>query len=309
MSAIYRVVGANFLIGAALLTTAVAQAQDTANTTSLTETTQGGGIQDDNERVEPLPAPAKNSATGARAQPLSAPTTTEALDAAPTRPDIRDADANADRVVLLPTAETHPKGSLYFSAHELIFWQLGYALTDRIQATVTTWPVIVKDQPFFIDGAIKANLYRSNLARLAVAAGVTYVSSELDSVNNTASVGRLAAIGQLCLTEGCWTSLVGGVSGWIPLSHGTGSLYSAGLGLTAKISKHVGFLLEFDSGAAYDGELRFAEGGLVNYGVRFSGKNIGVDLSMIKPTFGGPDELVMGVPWLSFTYRSDPLSW
>ncbi len=227
----------------------------------------------------------------------------------PKREDIREADANADRVILLPTAETHPKGRLYFSAHEVIFWQLGYAFTDRIQATVTTWPVIVRDQPFFIDGSFKANFYRSDIARLALAGGVTYVASTVDTVNNTASVGRLALMGQLCVTRGCWTSVVGGLSAWVPLSQGTGSLYAGGIGVTSKLSKYVGLLFEVDSGAFYDQELRFAEGALVNYGVRFAGSNIGVDLTMLKPAFSGAnDDLVMGIPWISFTYRTDPLS-
>jgi hypothetical protein len=142
---------------------------------------------------------------------------------------------------------------------------------------------------------------------LALAGGVTYVASTVDSVNNTASVGRLAAIGQFCLTSSCWTSLVGGISGWVPHNEGEGTLFAGGVGLTTRLSKHVGFIFEFDSGGIYDNKFEMAKGGLINYGVRFSGSNIGVDLAMLKPTFGD-DDLVMGLPWISFTYRSDPIS-
>jgi hypothetical protein len=213
-----------------------------------------------------------------------------------------------DHVVLLPTAETHPEGRLYFSAYEVIFWQLGYAISDRVQATVTTWPVIAKGQPFFIDGSFKANFYRSDVARLAVAAGATYVASTVDEANDTASVGHLAALGQVCVTAGCWTSVVGGLSGWVPLGQGDGTVYAGGIGLTSKLGKYVGLLLEVDSGAYYHDKLNMAEGALVNYGLRFAGSSIGVDLTMLKPIGAGTDDIVMGWPWIAFTYRTDPLN-
>ncbi len=224
------------------------------------------------------------------------------------RVDIREADANVDRVVLMSTAETQPKGRLFFSAHELVFWQLGYAFTDRVQATVTTWPVLVKDQPFFLDGALKANLLRTDTVRVAAIAGATYVSAEVEDAHDTASAGRLALAGQLCLTESCWTSVVGNLSGWIPLSHSGSTLFLGGLGLTSKVSQHVGLLFELTSGAIYDDGLDFANGMLINYGVRFSGSAVGVDLTMLRPTGEDTGDIVMGIPFVSFTYRSDPLT-
>ena len=43
-------------------------------------------------------------------------------------------DAHADRVILVPTAETHPQGTLFLSVYELVIPAIGYAVTDRVHA-------------------------------------------------------------------------------------------------------------------------------------------------------------------------------
>ena len=61
---------------------------------------------------------------------LDVPTLT-AYPAAPPPPRREIVDPQGDRVVLLPTATTHPAGTFYFSNYELIIFQAGYAFTDR----------------------------------------------------------------------------------------------------------------------------------------------------------------------------------
>ena len=61
-----------------------------------------------------------------------------AQDAAPAAADddVRSRDAHLDRVLLVPTAETHPEGTLFITVYELILPSVGYAITDDVQASV-----------------------------------------------------------------------------------------------------------------------------------------------------------------------------
>ncbi|MGC4064449.1 MAG: hypothetical protein QM784_07360 [Polyangiaceae bacterium] len=218
--------------------------------------------------------------------------------------DIREVDANVDRLVLMPTAETHPKGRLYFSAYEVVFWQLGYAFTDHVQATITSWPYVVRDQVFFVDGTVKANFLRTDLLRLAVLGGATYAAED---DGDDATTIRGGVLGQLCVTAGCWTSISGGIIGWKEVGGSEDSLWTGGIGLTSKLSKNIGILLEVDSATGRDnGDPDLADFALLNYGLRFSGRTMGVDIAMVKPM--PTHEFVLGLPWISFTYRTDPLS-
>jgi hypothetical protein len=253
---------------------------------------QPAPVAEPNAKVQPLP-------TAPPSSPPPASNTTEAI----RNLDIREVDVNVDRLVLMPTAETQPKGRLYFSAYEVIFWQLGYAFTDRIQATVTSWPYIVEDQVFFADGTVKANLLRTDLFRLAAIGGAAYFR-EPDADSGTLFHG--GAAGQLCVSHRCWTSIVGSVIGWKDLSDSKKAFFTTGIGITAKLNKTIGLLLELDSTLRHDGQTDLDRFGLMNYGLRFSGKKVGVDIAMIRPF--PAHKFVLGLPWIAFTYRTDALS-
>src|SRR5206468_6498876 len=82
----------------------------------------------------------------------------------PPRPSI--VDPQGDRVVLLPTATTHPQGTFFFSNYELIVFQGGYAFTDSTQLSVTAIP-IPSESVTALDFSLKSSVYRGGLVRAA----------------------------------------------------------------------------------------------------------------------------------------------
>ncbi|MDQ3364789.1 MAG: hypothetical protein M3680_05110 [Myxococcota bacterium] len=75
--------------------------------------------------------------------------------------------------------------------------------------------------------------------------------------------------------------------------------------LTYRVARLVKIVLEADT-AFIAGEIDDTANGFLGwYGVRFTSRNIGVDLGFAKPICDGcEDGLVMGFPFVSFTYRA-----
>jgi len=85
------------------------------------------------------------------------------------------------------------------------------------------------------------------------------------------------------------------------------------LGVTARVAGIFSLLAEANLITAV-GDLGsssidiFDAGALIGYGVRLSSGNFGFDLTFVKPVgTGGDDVTILGIPWLAFTYRSNPL--
>src|SRR5262249_23101173 len=86
----------------------------------------------------------------------------------------RAADAHLDHVLLLPTAETHPAGTVYLSDVEIIGLQAGYALSDRTQLTLTFIPAFFGAEPIVpLDLSLKGVFHRTPHVRLAAMASFT----------------------------------------------------------------------------------------------------------------------------------------
>src|SRR6185295_2268577 len=85
--------------------------------------------------VVPPPAPPVVAAPVVLAAPAAAPAVASPSLRAPGEP-------SADRVVLAPTAYTHPAGTFFVSSYDVVFLQAGYALSDSTQVSVTVTPMI-----------------------------------------------------------------------------------------------------------------------------------------------------------------------
>lgn len=212
-------------------------------------------------------------------------------------------DANADHIVLFSTAETHPKGTFYFSDYELILLQAGYAITDSVQVSLTGVPPLVKSQPYFFDLAIKGNFLRTEVVRLAlVGAGTAVVLPDTDP--SSVFGARLNGISQFCFEGLCKNSFSFNVGTFINSESNTVVPITLAGGLVVQPSSLVKLLLE----PAYalvigEGVEDQPEGFLLNYGIRLSGEHFGFDLAFIRP-FGADSPLILGVPWVAFTYRT-----
>lgn len=221
--------------------------------------------------------------------------------------DIRFVDANADRVGLFSTAETHPSGTLFFTDYDIAILQLGYAFTDDVQGVVTALPPLLASQnAWFLDVSMKFNVLRDEVFRLAAIGALTTVFNRRASSN--AWGVRVGGVAQLCFTEDCWTSVSANLQAFVN-DEGADFLPLIGsLGLLARLGEHVGLVLEPSYALIVgEGDIATIDGFLVTYGVRISGRRWGLDLTLVKP-FGedleaGPFDL-FGVPFVSFTWRS-----
>ena len=256
----------------------------------------------------PAPSAAPPATTPAETPPPDAPVIAEAGSRAD---DLRFADAHADRVIFGSTGETHPQGTVFFSDYEIALLQVGYAFSDDIQMAISGVPPLVKDQPYFFDIGVKANVVRGRVVRAAVLASLDIVTAP-GSSNGTAAwiAGRLGGATTFCFEETCRSSL--SLNGGMLVSNADNSVFPVygSVGLVEKVSSLVSLLVE----PALFGVVQKAPDHDVaamtlDYGVRLSRKNFGVDLTLIKPiaaTGGlGDNPIIIGYPFVAFTYRSD----
>lgn len=214
-------------------------------------------------------------------------------------------DANAGRMWLSPTALTEPAGTWSFSDYELLLVGLSYAATDQVSISATTLLPIVEDMPFWLLVNGKAQIIKSGNARLAVQGAITHVRENGDGATAAVLGGALS----YCLDPECHSLVNAYVgAGFAHEDQSAVPLLLSG-SLLYRLNKHVKLMLEADTGYIAGGGIdQAADGFLGWYGVRFTSKIIGVDLGFVKPFCTGDtdcsDGLVMGVPFVSFTYRS-----
>jgi hypothetical protein len=222
--------------------------------------------------------------------------------------DVRYHDANVDRVVLGSTAETQPKGTFFVSDYEILLLQVGYAITDSLQVSVSGVPPIVQGQPFFVDLGLKLNVARGKLFRAALTGAFDTVTSGSGSDSGPFFGGRLGAIGQLCFERNCRSSV----------SFNAGTLLTSGVNEALPVYGTAGFIVNVSllfepamMGAVGAGSGMVSSGAVfaADYGVRLAGKNFGVDFTFIEPvatTMGSVDNpFYLGFPFVTFTYRTD----
>lgn len=253
-------------------------------------------------------SPAPTAGTAPAARPPQTPPEEEATIFEPgdNPKEARFIDANSDHVILGSTAETHPKGTFFFSDYEILLLQFGYAVTDNLQLSITGLPPIVKEQPYWFDFSLKLNVVRTEVFRAGLLAGLDVV---VDPGSSSKSYfgGHLAAVGQFCFEAKCRSSVSPNIGTFLnnqsnsilPI-YGTAGL-TIGTGTVVSILIEPGVLGVVGTGQFGGGS---ASAGFIDYGIRLSGKNFGADIAFIRPfTSGSP--LILGVPWLALTYRTD----
>jgi hypothetical protein len=228
-------------------------------------------------------------APGGAAPPLVLP---------PRRFDPRLDDGNVDRVLLVPTAETHPEGTWYLSSYEIVFLQVGYALSDRTQISLGVFPDFFSRDPLVpLDLTLKTVVARAGRARVAALVSATGL---VGYQNSEALIGRAGGVVELCMDDACRSTLSSVVDFVL-----AGSVVLAdGIGAVVRTGDHFGLLMEVNSVVplARDiGQINAIGGGA---GVRFFGHSWGIDLAV-----GGPlDRRTRPqlLPWLAATYRFLP---
>jgi hypothetical protein len=246
--------------------------------------------------------PAAAAAPKPANQPAAAPVTS--TEPGKNREEPRFKDANADRVIIFSTAETHPEGTFFFTDHELIVLQFGYAFTDEIQLSLSGVPPLVKNQPYFFDLAFKAAVLRTEVFRLAlIGAGTIVIVPDADPSSFFGA--RANAVGQFCFEKLCRHSFSLNVGTFVNTESNTVVPITLAGGTVIQASDLVKFLVE----PAYvlavgEGVESQPEGFLLNYGIRLSGRQFGFDIAFLRPFYDEDIPLIMGIPWVAFTYRT-----
>jgi hypothetical protein len=202
-------------------------------------------------------------------------------------------DPQADRGVLAPTAYTHPKGTFYFSDYEIALLQMGYAITDDTQITVTGVPPLGEERLVFLDLTLKTTLHRSGLVRVAALGSTSgFAAKEIGVLG----VGRVGGVVQLCLERTCGSSVSLGsdvtLAGALLMANSAGGIF--------RVSRSVSFLAELDTLVPLGKDAGQINGGIAAGGLRLSGSSWGLDLSLLRVL--GPDK-----PWfplITLSYRS-----
>lgn len=259
-----------------------------------------------------VPPPPPPNGYGQPAQPVyGEPGYVQPVEEAPPAVEsMRHDDSNADHIVLGSTAFTAPKGSVYFSDYDIFFIQGGVAITDNFQLTLTSWLPIVPEQPFFLDISGKFAFLqtpRFHMAALASVLGITGAG-----IGDVPVVGRLGVVATACITENCYVSASASALFWFTENISSVVPATLNLGITARLVGIFSLIAEVNGlaavGSASVSGALFDTGVLIGYGIRLSNQNFGFDLSFVKPILRDAEfPLVLGAPWLAFTYRSDAL--
>ncbi len=209
--------------------------------------------------------------------------------------DPRYGDAHVDRVVLVPTGETHPEGTLYFSSYEIVLLQAGYAVSDRTQITLTSMPPLARETVVPFDLTLKTVLARAPVFRVAALASLSGIAG---IEPGTVVLGRAGGVVQLCFERTCRSSA--SVGSTLVLA-GPALFALNGAGLIVSATEHVSVLLEVDAAIPIGSALNRYSGLAIAPGVRFSGEHLGLDFAFAHAldVLEGP-----GIPFLAATYRT-----
>jgi hypothetical protein len=204
------------------------------------------------------------------------------------------AEPNADRVVLLPTAYTHPAGTVYLSSYEIVVLQAGYALTDRTQITLTATPPL-EGGLVPLDLSLKTAVYRGPLVRAAGLFSASGIGGLIGS--GLALVGRVGGVVQLCPDPACRSSLVAGTN----LTLVGAVIMASSLGAIVRLGRRVALLAEADTITPLGTAAGEVNGVALSLGVRLFWRRFAADLAVAH---GFNAETGGTLPLLVLTYRT-----
>ena len=209
-------------------------------------------------------------------------------------------DAHHDRLLFAPTAETNPQGSFYVTSYYIVVLQLGYALSDKTQISLTTLPPLGDGRFIPGDISLKTVLWRE--PRVSIAA-IASASGVLGFEEFSGFLGRAGAVASFCADEHeCRLAL--SMSSNVALA-GPASLLFNGVGASFRAGRWVSIVGELDTVLPLGEPVGEANGILGGVAVRLSGRAWGVDFGMLNA--GKAHEPASGLfPFLAATYRYVP---
>ena len=244
------------------------------------------------------PAPAPPPAVGAVPALPGDPTAVAGVVRGLGAPRYRD--AHHDRLLLSPTAETNPKGSFYVTGYELVVLQMGYAVSDNTQLSITMTPPLGEAGAIPGDLSLKTVLLREAHVTVAAVASATGV---VGFEEFSGFLGRAGGVVTFC-AEARECRLSFSMSSNLSLI-GPASLLFSGVGLSFRAGRYVALIAELDTLIPLGELAGEANGFLGAAGVRLSGRSWGVDLALLKA--GKADAEPSNIlPFVAATYRYVP---
>jgi len=211
----------------------------------------------------------------------------------PARPkEVRD--AHADRVVLMPTAYTHPAGTVYLSNYDIFLLQAGYAVSDTTQITLTSTVPI--EGIVFADFSLKSVIAHEGPVRVAAFGSITGVAG-LDP--GLVAIGRAGAVAELCFDDACSSSASMGTNFLLAGS----VIATTGVGLIWRIVPWMSLLAEVDTVLPLSREAGRTNGVSLAPAFRFPHKAWALDVGFARPL--GVSEATT-IPFVAFTWRFLP---
>lgn len=211
----------------------------------------------------------------------------------------RQLDANADRVVVMPTAYTHPKGTFYASSYDIVLLQIGYAVSDTTQVSLTATPPLGPDHVFPADLSVKTRVVEEPGFRLALTGSATGISGLNEG---PMFLGRAGVVAQFCFDDACR----GSISAMSNLLLAGPAMFAAnGAGVVVPATHWLSFLAEAETLLPLGREVGPYNGIAFGGGVRFPYRTWALDLTVVG-AISGSDDTKGAAPLLVFTYRFLP---
>jgi hypothetical protein len=252
----------------------------------------------------PPTAPAFSSAPSAPPPPVlvAPPAAPEAPEPGHRPREARYSDANFDRVIVMPTAETHPEGTAYFSSYDIVLLQAGYAISDRTQVTLTGTPPFGEDLIFFLDASLKTVIAREPRFRLAALGSISGIAGLNDE---SFFLGRIGAVATFCLEDLCRSSVNMGTTA---LLAGPATTTATGVGVIWRATYALSFLFEANVLLPLGRESGRFNGLAMGPGIRLGWESFAFDVAVEWAADAEVDgnEAPPALPLLAFTYRVIP---
>lgn len=245
--------------------------------------------------VPPPPPPAPLPAPPPMAASPAAPSLTDSAGGPRPEGEDRASDPHADRVILMPTAHTHPRGSFVFSNYDVVVFQGAYAVTDETQISVTTTPPL-EGGAMPLDVTVKTALHRTPKLRVAALGSATGIAG-LDNME-VLFLGRVGGVAQFCTAPGCVSSVT--VASNLTLAGPVLLMFNA-VGAVWRLASWLSLLAEVDTVLPLGPEGGQVNGAAIAAGARIPGRRWSLDLAFVGFPGAGGDAPVL--PLLAITYR------
>jgi len=181
---------------------------------------------------------------------------------------------------------------VYLSTYDIVLLQVGYALTDSTQLTLTS--TIPIEGLVFADLTLKSVVAQDGPVRVAALGSITGLWG-LDEGN--AVLGRIGAVAEFCFDDGCRSSAS---MGGTVLLGGPYTVLGAGAGFIWRVFSWMSILAEAETLTPLTVTAGKVNGLSLSPGIRLPHRTWSLDLSVVQP-LDVPNAPT--VPFLAFTYR------